>query len=249
MTFYSLASSSSANCYLYDFGDVKILIDVGMARGKIIKKLKEIDVDYEDIDFIFITHEHSDHIKGLEQINKHDKNKKIFLTEGTLNAVSTEVENHQLIKNWDGLEFGDVVVDVIPVSHDASEPVAFVFNYRERKMVHLLDTGYILKEVKDIIKDAYFYVIESNYDEEALITNVKYPYNIKKRILSDVGHLSNVQCYEYLKEVTSEATSYVCYGHLSPKNNTKDLVHLMNDNFEFNKVVLEKDLTVQVSCE
>lgn len=249
MTLYSLASSSSGNCYLYDFGDIKILIDIGIRKKNLLSKLEEINLSFDDISEIFITHEHIDHIMGLEVINK-TNTKTINLTYGTDEFIKYNINNKNHIKSNDKICVGDVIVEVIPTSHDATESVSYIFHHNNKKYVHLLDTGYIINSVCEKIKNAHFYLIESNYDHEVLISNLKYPLSVKKRIISDQGHLSNQQCYEYLCELTGRNTEIVCFGHLSENNNSKDNVSIQNIDLDgFEKVILDKDETVKVICK
>lgn len=248
MKFYSLASSSSGNCYLYDFGKVKIMIDVGLSRSKIKAKLNEINLDFSDIDAIFITHEHSDHVKGLEIIAKNE-NVDFYLSEGTLNNLKKPIYDANVIKKYDQIVFDNVVVESIPTSHDAEESLSFILHEDKKQYVHILDTGYIINDVKTKIANSYFYLLESNYDEETLLVNPKYPYSVKKRILSDKGHLSNNQCNQYLQELVGNKTQYICFGHLSEQNNAKKLVEVINNNIPNNKIILDKDETIELICK
>lgn len=247
---YSLASSSSGNSYIYSFDDLNILLDVGISKKVLFNKLSKINFSYEDIREIFITHEHIDHVKGLKVLNKQN-NKTINLTKGTYAGLKHGLDNINYIEKNVIKKIDDLIVEPIVVSHDANEPVAFIFYYQNKKIVHLLDTGYIPEVIMDKIDNAYFYVIESNYEEEALITNSNYPHSLKQRISSDLGHLSNKQCNYYINQLIGDRTKIVCFGHLSEKNNDKDLVDIINCELgNVNKYILDpKKMKEILICE
>ncbi|MFV0288321.1 MAG: MBL fold metallo-hydrolase [Mycoplasmatales bacterium] len=249
MKLYSFASSSTGNCYLYVFGDTKILVDVGISRKKLIEKLKDINLTIDEIDEVILTHEHSDHIKGLEVLVK-NHNPIINITKGTYGALSHKIDNINIVKANKEIKIQDVKIEPLEVSHDAKEPIGMVFEYQNQKFAHILDTGYLPRKIKEKINDLHFYVLESNYEEQALLTNPKYPFNIKKRINSDIGHLSNKQASQYIKELVGDNTKIVCFGHLSEKNNSIDLVDIMNDTLTgVQKYILQKDKTMEIICK
>ncbi len=105
-------------------------------------------------------------------------------------------------------------------------------------------------DIKQKLKGLNYYLLESNYEEQALLTNPKYPFNIKKRINSDLGHLSNKQANQYLKELTTENTKMIFFGHLSDKNNDYDLVQIINENISnIEKYILFKDKVFEKICK
>lgn len=248
MTLYSLASSSSGNCYLYQFGTTFILVDMGISKKSLSDKLEKLNISISDIDEIFLTHEHSDHVRGLKTFVKKEK-QTINLTNGTYEALSYDFDSRNLIKKNQKVLVNDVLVEVVSTSHDASEPVGFIFNYQDKEYVHLTDTGYIPIPLQKRINNLFFYLIESNYEDEALLTNPKYPFNVKKRISSDMGHLSNVQTNQYLNKLIGENTKHICYAHLSEKNNANDLVEIINEDINLDKYILKKDEVVKVVCK
>lgn len=249
MKLYSFASSSTGNCYLYIFGKTKILVDIGISRKKLLEKLAEINISINEIDEIILTHEHSDHIKGLEVFTKKHKTL-VNITQGTYNALSHSIDNLNIIKAEQKIKINDVIIEPVEVSHDANEPVGIIFEYKNKIFAHILDTGYLSMKMREKIKNCHFYVLESNYEEQALLTNPKYPFSIKKRINSDTGHLSNKQASEYIKELVGNNTEIVCFGHLSEKNNSSDLVDIMNDGLTgVKKYILQKDKIMEISCK
>lgn len=249
MKLYSLASSSTANAYIYDFGGTLIGVDLGLNRLNYLKKLDSANIEYQNIAEFFISHEHTDHVKGLKVIQKANDTC-INLSQGTFDALNYEVLKKNIITKNSTKEVGNVIVEVINVSHDAKEPLGFIFYYNEQKYVHLLDAGYISQNLQQKLANAVFYLIESNYEEEMLITNPNYPLSIKKRILSDRGHLSNQQCNQHLQAMIGPKTNTICFGHLSPKNNDPRLVLELNQNLDVpKKVVLSMVETTVVECK
>ncbi len=248
MTLYSLASSSSGNCYLYEFGDTLILVDMGISKKSLASKLEEINFSIDDIDQIFITHEHTDHTKGLKTFVKGSSHT-INLTSGTYDNISFDFENNNIIEAKKNIKVNDVIVEPVSISHDAAEPVGFVFHYDNKEFAHVTDTGYISMPLQKRLDNLFFYLIESNYENESLLTNPHYPFNIKKRINSDMGHLSNDQTNQYIRQFIGNNTEHVCFAHLSEKNNDCDLVFLTNKDLDINKYVLKKDEVVKVICK
>ncbi len=249
MTLYSLASSSSGNCYIYDFDSTKILIDIGISYKQFCNKIQETDLEISSIDAVFITHEHGDHVKGLEVFcKKHDI--PVYITAGTNSALKFDVENKNEIISDELYKVGDVEVEVIKTSHDTEHSVCFLMRYNNRSYGHVTDTGYMSMKMQKKFHGLDFYLMESNYEEQALLTNKAYPQMIKKRISSDKGHLSNVQTNNFLKNYTTSQTKTVCFAHLSDKNNDPELVEIINKSLAVpSKVVLKKDEVVTVTCK
>lgn len=248
MKLYSLASSSSGNCYLYIFNETKILIDLGMSNKKIIDSLKKLNYSIDDIDQVLITHEHIDHIKGLEVFQKKYQGN-ICLTKGTKDFLKYNLINSIIIEENKIYEYKNIKIEPVKISHDANEPLGFIFEYDNKKYAHILDTGYIPVNLQKKLKNLYFYLIESNYEEQTLISNSKYPHSVKQRINSDIGHLSNKQCNEYLKTFIGDKTKIICFGHLSENNNDQELVDIINHDINCKKYILKKEEIVEVICK
>lgn len=251
MKLYSLASSSSANSYIYEFANIKIVVDIGINNKHFLLRLQEAGIDPSHIDEMFITHEHTDHIKGLEVFLKNNE-LCVNISKGTLGKLKFKISTCNIISKYQTKQIDDLIVETIPMSHDADEPIGFIFTYKDEKYAHILDTGYIPINVRKKLKNCKFYLIESNYDEELLITNPKYPFSVKQRILSDKGHLSNIQCNEYLNEFIGKDTKMICFGHLSEQNNDPEIINLLNKNLpnseNISKIVLPKDIVKEITC-
>lgn len=215
-----LASGSKGNCTYVETNNTKTLIDVGMSNLYIEKELISLGVNPDDINSIFITHTHVDHIAGLKVfVKKH--NPIVYLTSKMYKELRNDIKDYVIIE--DKIVISDLIVDFFKTSHDASDSVGYIFKSGDKEFVYVTDTGYInFKNLKKITnKD--FYAFESNHDIELLMNNPKYPYHLKQRILGDKGHLSNIQCLEYLKKIVGDKTKYVILSHLSEHNNTPDL--------------------------
>lgn len=223
-----------------------MLVDVGLSRKKIVEKLKLINIDPNMINVILLTHEHSDHLKGANVLLK-DVNVRLITTRLTAENIKTEYDVEYVCSGDQITLNNDVSVDIIKASHDALDTIGFIFHANGRKFVHITDTGYILNENYIKFQGAFSYTIESNYEEEVLIINEKYPFKTKQRILSEVGHLSNIDCHEFLKANISEETKFIQFAHLSENNNNPELVAQLNETLPVeNKKVLLKDEIIEV---
>ncbi len=228
---------------MYETSVGNILVDIGITSKKLLLKLNEINIDPRTIDVIFITHEHVDHIKGLKVFLKKYQ-PKVITRKQTYNTFGFEIENIEFVLNE--YDFNGLDIKLLNTSHDAKSSFGLIFNPRLKKFVHITDSGYLKQDLIKLIANASGYLIESNYDYEKLISNDNYPFMTKKRIMSDLGHLSNEQCNEYLKQVISSETKVIMYAHLSPNNNEVDLVLKQNQDIDVKKIVLSKEDTVTV---
>lgn len=223
------------------------MVDVGLTRKKIAEKLQAINIDLSMVNVILLTHEHSDHIKGVDVLLK-SVDSRVLTSRGTATKISTEYPL-EYVEVGDKIALNDeVCVEIIKSSHDAIDAIGFIFYAHDKKFIHLTDTGYILNENIEKFCGAFSYTIESNYEEEVLIVNDKYPFMTKKRILSEVGHLSNIDCHEFLTNNITEATEFIQFAHLSENNNNPELVSQLNEPLTVpNKTVLLKDEIVEVN--
>lgn len=216
-----LSSGSKGNTTLVLTEKAKILIDCGNSCKYICEKLETINIEPEDIDAILITHTHSDHIKGL-QVFLNKFNTKVYLTE-KMQPELQFVKNYCLIEEHN-FTINDIQVDVIKTSHDASDSQGFILTNNNKSAVYITDTGYINIKYHDKLKNKNLYIFESNHDVE-MLNNSKYPFHLRKRILSDKGHLSNYDSAKYLSDFIGENTKYILLAHLSEENNTYELAY------------------------
>lgn len=247
-----MASSSSGNCYLYEFTDKLILVDIGISYKKLQEKLVEIDKEMKDIHLVVISHEHVDHVKGLQTMKKNN-DIPIYLSKGTWRYVKEKYtlsnDDIHFIKSGDQINFADFQIKFHATSHDAFEPLAFEFSISGENYLHMTDTGYVTENLKDVAQKANVLVVESNYEDEVILQNSNYPFQTKKRIISEKGHLSNSQCNLFLNEVVGDKTKLICFAHLSENNNTKEHVSLENEEISVKKVIFDKEETVIVNYE
>jgi phosphoribosyl 1,2-cyclic phosphodiesterase len=225
LNFCSLSSGSSGNCYYLGNEFHGILIDAGISATAIRKFLKSIDISMQTIMGILVSHNHSDHIKGLEVLTR--KNHiPAFTTRNIWDSILTPhrsitsdcIREIQVNQKFHLAEFE---IEVFRVCHDAPETIGFHICAFGKKVTIVTDLGHICETSAHFIREANLLVIESNYDEEMLI-NGGYPYYLKKRIKSDNGHLGNMQTSNFLAESINENLNYICLAHLSKNNNTPE---------------------------
>lgn len=239
-----LASGSEGNSTYVETEDAKILIDIGMNTKYIKSKLSELDVNPGDIDYIFMTHTHNDHIGALQIFSK-NYNPKIVLTQSMLKDLDFLKDYDNLIITDSKIEIGNTVVDNFKLSHDADDIRGYLIYDNNSSMVYMTDTGYLNQKYFKRLYNKNLYVIEANHDIEMLL-NGKYPKWLKTRILSDKGHLSNNASGFYLSKLIGPNTQKVILAHLSKENNTEELAAntVMNTlreyEIEFNNIVIAK---------
>ncbi|PGL72827.1 MBL fold metallo-hydrolase [Bacillus sp. AFS055030] len=227
--FSVLASGSTGNALYVGTEKTKLLVDTGLS-GKAMESLfKEINRDIKEVSGILVTHEHSDHIKGLGVLARRYQIP-IYANEKTwkaMNHLIGEIPTEQkFIFNMETtIQFGDIEVESFGVSHDAAEPMFYVFHHNDKKFVTITDTGYVSDRMKGIISNADMYIFESNHDVEMLRMG-RYPWSIKRRILSDVGHVSNEDAALAMSDVIGDKTKRIYLAHLSQDNNMKELARM-----------------------
>ena len=216
----NLASGSAGNSTYVETKKYKILIDLGRTSKYVTEKLKEINVDAKDIDYVFLTHTHDDHTSAIKTFLKNKKTK-LVLTRKMLNELNLDILDNFIIYE-DNPDIDGLDVKSFKMSHDVSDSRGFLFAEGDSSFVYITDTGYInsryLKELKG--KNSYF--IESNHDIEMLMHG-PYPEYLKRRVLSDKGHLSNKFAGIYLSKLIDENTKNIVLMHLSEKNNNEDI--------------------------
>lgn len=214
-----LSSGSKGNCTYLEINNHKFLIDIGNNFLYVSKKLKEINIDIESIEGIFITHGHKDHVAGLKTTIK-KINPKIYLTKKIKYDISEEINNYELINNE--IKLDNIIISTISLSHDVTECVGYVFEFNNQDLVYITDTGYINEKYNKILSNRNVYIIESNHDIDLLLNSSK-PYFLKARILGDEGHISNEDCGFYLNKFIGDRTKNIILAHLSEENNDKNL--------------------------
>ncbi|WP_153733059.1 MBL fold metallo-hydrolase [Sporosarcina obsidiansis] len=229
MRFSILASGSTGNSLYIETDEHAFLVDAGMSGKKIEGLLGSINRSMKQIDAIFVTHEHSDHIKGIGVLARKYKTP-IYANAKTWQAMDGLVGEIPLDQRFHfDMEtvktFGTLDIQSFAVSHDAADPMFFTFNEADRKLAIITDTGYVSDRMKGHIQGADSFVFESNHDVSMLQMG-RYPWSIKRRILSDVGHVSNEDAAVAMSEVVAEKDTHIYLAHLSLDNNMKDLARM-----------------------
>jgi phosphoribosyl 1,2-cyclic phosphodiesterase len=224
-----LASGSTGNAIYVEAEGQSFLIDAGLSGKQMEGLFKQIDRRIDDLSAIFVTHEHSDHIKGIGVLAR-KYHIPVYANEKTWKAMDPLIGEVSLDQKFvfqmeTVKTFGAVDVESFGVSHDAVEPMFYVFHHGGKKIVLITDTGYVSDRMKKIIENADAYVFESNHDVQMLRMG-RYPWNTKRRILSDVGHVSNEDAAIAMSEVIGDATKRIYLAHLSLDNNMKELARM-----------------------
>ncbi len=229
--FCSLFSSSSGNSTFLGSGSANILIDAGVSAKRLTEALTVRDIDPKSIRGIFITHEHSDHINGV-RVFASKYSVPVYATRGTILAMQ---ENGTLngkfpyeVIDEKGVDLGDMLIKPFKTPHDAAESCAYRITLSDGQNVAVAtDMGKITDEVRRNLSQCSLVMLESNHDV-GMLQNGEYPYYLKRRILSDFGHLSNVACSEIAAELISQGTTRLFLGHLSTENNMPSLAYQTN---------------------
>lgn len=223
---YTLFSGSSGNCTYIRSPNIEILIDAGVSARAVEKALHEVGSSLDRITAIFITHEHVDHTRGLEVISK-KHHIPTHMTESSARALITDAEASLLNDLYlhpagFSVQFGNTVISSFSVPHDSAAAVGYTVEYTDasgtEKLGVATDIGHISDSVLSSLIGSDSVIIEANHDVEMLLSG-PYPYSLKRRILSDTGHLSNASSGELAKLLASRGTKNFLLAHLSKENN------------------------------
>lgn len=230
MRFASIASGSSGNAVYVGTEDTHILVDAGISNRRIEQGLSELGISANDLNALVITHEHSDHVKGLGVfLRRHEI--PLYATAGTIRALH---ENQML----DGVEYslvheihaehifsvGGLRLLPFSVDHDAAEPVAYRIMSHQKALAVATDMGHFTDKIIEHLLELDAILLESNHDVR-MVEAGAYPYHLKRRILGDFGHLSNENAGKLLGKILHDGLKYVLLGHLSRENNFPELAY------------------------
>ena len=225
----SIGSSSSGKSYLIQSEFSNIILDVGLSAKRIRAGLEFAYLRPENIDAILITHEHVDHVGAIRAVAKDCDNATVYASIGTVANCEKfkHVDPARLcyVKAGEKLEIGNIKVGIFRLSHDAAEPVGYFFTDGEDRLIVATDTGQVTPEIFEKMENSNMLLIEANYEEQLLMLG-PYPYSVKRRILSDLGHLSNVSTAKAITELVqrnsseSEVPLRIMLGHISSNNNS-----------------------------
>jgi phosphoribosyl 1,2-cyclic phosphodiesterase len=222
-----LGSGSAGNSALVATDHCRILIDGGLSARQIVARLEQCGVRPEQLDGVLLTHEHGDHVCGLEVLCR---KLQIPIYANALTAEAVRCDNGlDRHRNWrifrTGSEFSicDITVQTFPVPHDAVDPVGFVFQAGFNRLGFITDLGYPTKLLVERLREVHTLVIETNHDEKLLQSDKHRPWPVKQRIQSRHGHLSNTAAAGVIEELLPGKIERIVLGHLSRDCNTPDL--------------------------
>lgn len=230
MRLLSIASGSSGNCIYVGNDDTHILIDTGISGKRIEAGLNSIGLSGKDMDAVFVTHEHIDHISGLGVFSR-KWNVPIYATAGTVHGIQgtksvgeIDPDLYEIFHREEEINVGTLTIRPIEISHDAAEPTAYHISDGNKKIAVATDMGCISPQIVDALKGVHALLIEANHDVNMLQVG-PYPYYLKQRILGNKGHLSNESCGKLLSQIVHDDLQDILLGHLSKENNLPDLAY------------------------
>jgi phosphoribosyl 1,2-cyclic phosphodiesterase len=226
ISFCSFSSGSSGNCYLVKTESTALLIDVGISASETMKGIHRSNTDPDKVSGILVTHEHSDHIRGLAVVSKRLPAAGIYGTFGTLDKLTLGIDDKRLTTINSSQEFriGDIDVRTFPLSHDTVDPIGYTLSHEGKTVSIVTDTGIVTPEILEAIADADLLALESNHDPKMLMTG-RYPAFLKQRIAGIQGHLSNAQAADAVLDIMNldRKPRCVLLAHLSRDNNDPKL--------------------------
>lgn len=229
----NLSSGSDGNMTYIESDKSKLVLDMGLSCQESVKRLERLGVSPRDLDAIIVTHEHSDHIKGIDVFSSKYEipvyaHEKVWLgLDDKLKKVS--INERKIID--EKFEFKDLMITPVEVPHDV-KCFGFSFNQDDKKISIVTDLGHITDKIIDSISQSQIVYLEANYDRDMLYKGDKYPLSLKRRIDGPNGHLSNNVSAEAIEKLVSSGSRQIILSHLSKENNTPDLAY----NFISNKI-------------
>lgn len=222
MRFASLGSGSRGNGTLVESDNTCLLVDCGFTIKDTERRLARLGRRVDELSGILVTHEHSDHIKGVGPLSR-KYNLPVFASHGTaLYEGLGNVTELNEVNTHGTFTVGDIEVSAVAVPHDAREPCQYVFAHRDRRLGLLTDLGSITPFVVEQYRQCDALVLEFNHDTDMLATG-PYPPSLKRRVGGDWGHLNNRQAAQLLSMVEQARLQHVVMAHISEKNNTVEL--------------------------
>ncbi len=246
---HSIISGSSGNCSLVTDGETNILVDCGVSGKRILNALRSLDIAPEEVSAIVVTHEHIDHTRGVGVLARKLK-VPVYATAGTHGAMEVgrlPDEQCHIVAADTRYSLGDIAFTPFEIPHDASEPCGYTFTDGETQVAVATDMGCMTDDLFSHISGSKSIILESNHDVEMLKTG-PYPYNLKRRILGDYGHLSNKTASLTALRLIQTGTEHIMLGHLSEYNNMPGLALLETANqLKKHDVEVGVDVTLQVA--
>ncbi len=246
---YSIISGSSGNCSLLTDGKTNILIDCGTSGKRVAEALQKLSISEKMLDAIVVTHEHTDHTKGVGILARKLKIP-VYATHGThIHSNLGKISDEQLKEVLPDITYDINGIGVTPFSipHDADDPCGYIFSNGEKQIAIATDMGIMTDGILSRLSGCDSVLLESNHDIDMLRFG-EYPYALKQRILSDTGHLSNKAASEAAFRLVEGGTKHIMLGHLSDKNNTPEIAQMVTYSYLTDRGVnIGKDVTLQVA--
>lgn len=227
MRFACLGSGSQGNGLVIEVAKTRLLLDCGFTLKEVIARLSRIRLQPDMLDGILITHEHDDHINGVERLARRF-DIPVWLTHGTLRGAKktfSTLPSINIIDSYEQFSIGDINIQPYPVPHDAHEPTQFIFSNGVSRLGVLTDTGCSTTHIESVLSRCHALVLECNHDAE-LLAKSNYPLSLKKRVGGRLGHLENTASAKLLAKLDCSLLQHLVAAHLSRVNNTPYLAKL-----------------------
>ena len=218
-----LASGSSGNAALISSGETSLLVDVGVSALQVGRRLEEFGRTPEEVDAVLLTHEHSDHVRGLDVFLRRYHRAPVWTTHGTWSRLDVRCDGGGELESGQTRQYGDLRVTPVSTSHDAAEPLAFIIDDGSHCAAFCTDTGRFTTLLQQRLLGCELLLLEANHDTD-MLRHGPYPWPLRQRISSSKGHLSNHQSLKAVDQVKSSVLRAVVALHLSAENNHPDLV-------------------------
>jgi phosphoribosyl 1,2-cyclic phosphodiesterase len=228
MRYCSLGSGSRGNATVVESGQTRVLVDCGFSLRTTEQRLAQVGLSARQLSAIVVTHEHADHVKGVERLARRYQ-LPVYMTHGTRHALRDFEAPVQLVRLDEGFTVGELEVEPVAVPHDAREPCQYIFDNGQYRFGILTDTGTITPWIIERYRELDGLFLEANYDPHMLATG-PYPPSLRARVAGDLGHLSNQQAAGLLQAIDRSALRHVAIAHISEKNNRPDLALAELDN-------------------
>jgi phosphoribosyl 1,2-cyclic phosphodiesterase len=223
--FQVLASGSKGNAILVCSPRTRILVDAGLTGKELVRRLDGTPVKAQELNALLISHEHQDHVRGAGVVSRR-YDLPVYVSRGTLENLPSSVGNlayQQIFQSGGSFCVGDLQIHPFHISHDANEPAGFIIEHESTRLGVCTDLGAATQLVRIRLKGCHGLILEANHDVDMLL-NGPYPWDLKQRIRSKHGHLSNAETFELLETLHHEELRAVIFAHLSEINNDPDLV-------------------------
>ncbi len=227
MQYDVISSGSKGNCTLIFSHGHCIQIDFGIAKKRVVSALESYGYSFSDVEAVLVTHDHSDHASHIASADKD----KVYSGNPSLPKLQGVISGDKLLHPFQSIQISVFTITPLPLSHDAKNTLGFVISDGEEKLAYVTDTGFVPEKNFPYLNNLNYYLFESNHDPKMLYESKRPDYLIR-RIISDMGHLSNLDCGYYLSSFVGPETKEIVLAHLSDECNTPDLaLKTLNDVF------------------